>query len=179
MPDEKRVPVKRIAWLTDVHLEFVHSPEEIESFLTVIKQRGLLIKLDTNGSRPDRLERLLEADLVDRVAMDIKAPLERYREVTGPKADGEAIARSASIVRDSGRPYLFRTTVVPGLIGVEDIQTIGRWLEGADVFQVQQFSPVGTLDAEYGRIRPYSRDEVKRLADAARPFFKEVLIEGI
>lgn len=153
--------------------------DEIESFLTVIKQRGLLIKLDTNGSRPDRLEGLLEAGLVDRLAMDIKAPLVRYREVTGSKVNADDIARSASILRDSGLPYLFRTTVVPGLIGVEDIEAIGRWLEGAAVYQVQQFSPVGTLDAEYRRIKPYSRDEVKRLADAARPFFKDVLIEGI
>jgi pyruvate formate lyase activating enzyme len=153
--------------------------DEIESFLTVIKQRGLLIKLDTNGSRPDRLEGLLAAGLVDRLAMDVKAPLERYREVTGAKVGADDIARSASIVRSSGLPYLFRTTVVPGLIGIEDIETIGRWLEGAAVYQVQQFSPVGTLDAEYRRIKPYSRDEVKRLADAARPFFKEVLIEGI
>jgi pyruvate formate lyase activating enzyme len=103
----------------------------------------------------------------------------RYREVTGSKVNADDIARSASILRDSGLPYLFRTTVVPGLIGVEDIEAIGRWLEGAAVYQVQQFSPVGTLDAEYRRIKPYSRDEVKRLADAARPFFKDVLIEGI
>jgi pyruvate formate lyase activating enzyme len=152
--------------------------EEIESFLTIIKQRGLLIKLDTNGSRPDTLERLLRADLVDRAAMDIKAPLDRYREVTGAKVDTGDIVRSAEILRASDRPVLFRTTVVPGLIGVEDIEAIGRWLRGAEVFQVQQFSPVGTLDAEYGRIKPYGRDEVRRLADAARPFFGEVLIEG-
>jgi len=153
--------------------------EEIEIFLTVIKQRGLLIKLDTNGSRPDRLESLLAEGLVDRIAMDIKAPLERYREVTGSRVNADDIARSASILRESGLPHLFRTTVVPGLIGVEDIEAIGRWLEGAAVYQVQQFSPVGTLDAEYRRIKPYSRDEVKRLADAARPFFGEVRIEGI
>ncbi len=153
--------------------------EEIESFLTVIRQRGLLIKLDTNGSLPGRLERLLEADLVDRAAMDVKAPLDRYREVTGSKVDPDAVARSAAILRESGRPVVFRTTVVPGLIGVEDVEAIGRWLEGADVYQVQQFSPAGTLDPEYGRIKPYGRDEVRRLADAARPFFKEVLIEGI
>jgi pyruvate formate lyase activating enzyme len=153
--------------------------EEIESFLIVIKQRGLLIKLDTNGSRPDRLESLLRAGLIDRVAMDVKAPLERYREVTGSKVNPDDIARSAAIVRESGLPCLFRTTVVPGLIGVEDIETIGRWLEGAAVYQVQQFSPVGTLDADYRKIKPYNRDEVKRLADVARPFFKDVLIEGI
>jgi pyruvate formate lyase activating enzyme len=153
--------------------------EEIESFLIVIKQRGLLIKLDTNGSRPDRLESLLRAELVDRVAMDVKAPLERYREVTGSRVDADDIARSASILRESGLPHVFRTTIVPGLIGVEDIEAIGRWLKGAAVYQVQQFSPVGTLDAEYRRIKPYGRDDVKRLADAARPFFGEVRIEGI
>ena len=152
--------------------------EEIESFLSIIKQRGLLIKLDTNGSRPDTLERLLRADLVDRVAMDVKAPLDRYREVTGAKVEPQDIVRSAALLRASGRPVLFRTTVVPGLIGPEDIEAIGRWLQGADVYQIQQFSPVGTLDAEYGRIKPYGRDEVRRLADAARPFFGEVLVEG-
>jgi pyruvate-formate lyase-activating enzyme len=89
------------------------------------------------------------------------------------------IARSAAILRASGLAHVFRTTVVPGLIGVEDIETIGRWLEGAAIYQVQQFSPVGTLDADYRKIKPYSRDEVKRLADAARPFFKDVLIEGV
>jgi pyruvate formate lyase activating enzyme len=152
--------------------------EEIESFLSIIKQRGLLIKLDTNGSRPDTLERLLEADLIDRAAMDIKAPLDRYREVIGAPVDPRDIVRSTEVLRASGLPVLFRTTVVPGLIGPEDIESIGRWLNGADVYQVQQFSPVGTLDAEYGRIKPYGRDEVRRLADAARPFFKEVLVEG-
>ena len=152
--------------------------EEIESFLTIIKQRGLLIKLDTNGSRPDTLERLLRADLIDRAAMDIKAPLDRYREVTGSKVEPQDIVRSAEILRRSGRPVLFRTTVVPGLIGPEDIESIGRWLQGADVYQIQQFSPVGMLDAEYGRIKPYGRDEVRRLAEAARPFFGEVLVEG-
>ena len=152
--------------------------EEIESFLTIIKQRGLLIKLDTTGSRPDTLERLLRADLIDRAAMDIKDPLDRYREVTGSKVEPQDIVRSAEILRRSGRPVLFRTTVVPGLIGPEDIESIGRWLQGADVYQIQQFSPVGTLDAEYGRIKPYGRDEVRRLAEAARPFFGEVLVEG-
>jgi pyruvate formate lyase activating enzyme len=153
--------------------------DDIEGFLSVIKERGLLVKLDTNGSRPDRLEHLLAAGLIDRLAMDIKAPLVRYREVTGSKIDTAEIARSAALVRAAGRPYLFRTTVVPGLIGVEDIEAIGRWLDGAAVFQVQQFSPIGTLDPDYRRIKPYGRDEVRRLADAARPFFGEVLIEGI
>jgi pyruvate formate lyase activating enzyme len=153
--------------------------EELESFLAVIKGRGLLVKLDTNGSRPDALETLIRAGLIDRVAMDIKAPPARYREVTASRVDPAEIARSADIVRASGLPHVFRTTVVPGLIDAEDIQAIGRWLQGAPIYQVQQFSPVNTLDPEYRRIKPYGRDDVRRLAEAARPFFGEVLIEGI
>jgi pyruvate formate lyase activating enzyme len=153
--------------------------DELEGLLEVIKQRGLLVKLDTNGSQPEKLERLVRAGLVDRVAMDIKAPQDRYREVTGVAVDPEDVARSAAFLRDSGTPVLFRTTVVPGLIGSEDIEAIGRWLRGAPVYQIQQFSPVGTLDPEYGHIRPYGRDEVRRLAEVARPFFGQVLLEGI
>lgn len=153
--------------------------DDLEMFLAVLKERDLLVKLDTNGSKPERLEALLQAGLVDRLAMDIKAPLDRYREVTGSKVDPADVARSAEIVREAGLPYLFRTTVVPGLIDDVDITAIGRWLKGAAVFQVQQFSPVNTLDTDYRKIRPYGRDDVKRLAAAAEPYFGEVRVEGI
>jgi len=153
--------------------------EHLDAFLAVLKERGLLVKLDTNGSLPDRLDILIRAGLVDRLAMDIKAPLDRYREVTGSRVNPEVVARSAALVRTSGLPYVFRTTVVPGLVDAVDIERIGTWLKGAEVFQIQQFSPVNALDADYRKIKPYGRDDIRRLADAARPFFGEVRIEGI
>ncbi len=153
--------------------------EHLEAFLAVLKERGLLVKLDTNGSLPDRLDVLLRAGLVDRLAMDIKAPLDRYRQVTAFRVNLEAVAHSAALIRASGLPYVFRTTVVPGLIDETDIERIGIWLKGAEVFQVQQFSPANALDVDYRKIKPYGRDDIRRLAEAARPFFGEVRVEGI
>ncbi|MEW5902356.1 MAG: anaerobic ribonucleoside-triphosphate reductase activating protein, partial [Acidobacteriota bacterium] len=91
--------------------------ENLEVLLRVIKDRNLLVKLDTNGSRPDRLMELIGAKLVDQIAMDVKAPLGRYRQVTRSEVSEEDIVRSIEVVRSSGLPHLFRTTVVPGLVG--------------------------------------------------------------
>jgi pyruvate formate lyase activating enzyme len=145
----------------------------------VIKERGFLIKLDTNGSRPDRLEKLLAAGLVDCVAMDIKAPLERYPEVVRAPVDVADIVRSVDIVRGAGPGHLFRTTVVPGLVGEDDIRKIGEWLHGAPLFQIQSFAPVRTLDPAFQEIKPYGKDEINRMVDAAGPHFGEVRVEGV
>jgi pyruvate formate lyase activating enzyme len=151
----------------------------LEELLSVIKERDLLIKLDTNGSFPDRLEKLMDASLVDHVAMDVKAPPERYAEVTRSKVDPADIERSARLVRTAGVTYMFRTTVVPGLIGEEDIVKIGQWLEGAAVFQIQQFSPRTTLDPDYAKLKPFPLDDIRRMAEAAKPFFLDVRVEGV
>ncbi len=152
--------------------------EDLEDLVRVVRERGLLVKIDTNGSLPARLETLVEEGLIDWIAMDIKAPLERYSEVVGVAVRTEDIARSADIVRRSGLKYLFRTTVVPGLLGREDIRKIGVWLQGAEVYQLQQFVPHDTIDPGYLNVTPYPREEFVMLQEIARPFFKEVRVEG-
>jgi len=152
--------------------------EDLEDLVRVVKERGLLVKIDTNGSLPARLEKLVAEGLVDWIAMDVKAPLERYSEVVGAAVRGEEIVRSVDIIRGSGLNYLFRTTVVPGLLGREDIRKIGMWLEGAEVYQLQQFVPHDTVDPAYLEVRPYPREEFIMLQEIARPFFKEVRVEG-
>jgi len=151
----------------------------LEELLAVIKERNLLLKIDTNGSFPDRLEGLIRAKLVDSLAMDIKAPLERYAEVARAKVDPADIERSVRLVRDSGIPYVFRTTVVPGLVGESDIEKISRWLDGSDVFQIQQFSPTNPLDPELAKLKPFNPAEVRTMAEIARPHFGEVRVEGV
>ncbi len=151
----------------------------LEELLLVIRERNLLVKLDTNGSYPKKLEALIEAKLVDWVAMDVKAPLERYQDVTRSKVRPEEVARSAEIIRASGLNYMFRTTVVPGLVGEEDIRKISRWLGGSTVFQIQQFSPVNTIDGDFEKIQPFAREELCNMAELARPHFGEVRIEGV
>jgi len=152
--------------------------EDLEDLVRVVKERGLLVKIDTNGSLPARLEKLVAEGLVDWIAMDIKAPLERYSEVVGAAVRDEDIVRSVDVIRGSGLNYLFRTTVVPGLLGREDIRKIGMWLEGAEVYQLQQFVPHDTVDPAYVEVRPYPREEFIMLQEIARPFFKEVRVEG-
>jgi pyruvate formate lyase activating enzyme len=142
------------------------------------RERGLLVKLDTNGSFPDRLEALLALGLVDWVALDIKAPLERYREVTRSTVDPEKIARAADLLRGSGVKHTFRTTVVPGLVGREDVVKIGEWLKGAERYLIQPFIPQTTIDPAYLQVRPFGRAELEGIAAAARPYFGEVVVEG-
>jgi len=153
--------------------------DDLETLLILIKDRNLLVKVDINGSFPSRLEDLIQKGLIDHIAMDVKAPLTRYQEVTRAKVNEEDIVRSADIVKNSGLGYVFRTTLVPGLVGPEDIKKICQMLDGANVFQLQQFVPLNTLDSHYLQKKPYGREEVQRFAKIAEPYFSEVRIEGV
>jgi pyruvate formate lyase activating enzyme len=170
----------RKGWLEAVCLTggepLIH--EDIEDVIRIVRERGLLVKLDTNGSFPDRLEALLGLGLLDRVALDVKAPLERYREVTRSSIDLEKIVRSVDLIRGSGVPYLFRTTVVPGFVGKDDVLRIGEWLEGAASYAVQPFVPQTTIDPAFMAIKPFGRAELEDIAAAVRPFFAEVLVDA-
>ncbi len=152
---------------------------ELETLLTLIKERDLLVKVDTNGSFPSRLETLIQKKLIDRIAMDVKAPLERYSVVTGVEVEKQDILRSIDIVKNSGLHYIFRCTVVPGLVGPEDVEKISRLIKGAEVFQLQQFVPLNPLDSDYLEKKPYSREEVQEFAKIAAPYLSEVRIEGV
>jgi len=153
--------------------------EDLEVLLRLIKERDLLVKIDTNGSFPTRLEALMQEELVDYVAMDVKAPLEKYADVANAPVSLRDIRNSISIIRQSNLPYLFRTTVVPGLVGGKDVQEISRLLEGARVFQIQQFLPKNTLDKAFESKKPFSVEDVRTFAELAKPYFREVRIEGV
>ncbi len=153
--------------------------DDLEVLLCLIKERNLLVRIDTNGSFPSRLEGLIEARLVDQIAMDVKAPLERYNEVAGIQVNEENIQKSINMIKNSGLEYVFRTTVVPGLVGSDDIRKISQMLNGAKIFQIQQFVPTKTLDSHYLRRKPYGRKEVQAFAGIAEPYFKEIRLEGV
>ena len=152
--------------------------EEVEVLARVIKDRGYQLKIDTNGSFPERLEYLISQGLVDAVALDIKGPLERYPEIVRAKVDTRKIDRSVEIIRSSGLEYTFRTTVVPGLITGEDLLKIAEWLKGARLFQLQQFVPHNTLDPAFLKVEPYPASDFKRWQENLKPYFAEVIIEG-
>ena len=150
---------------------------DLGDFLSLLKERGLSVKLDTNGSFPSQLEALIAKNLVDSIAMDVKAPLERYEEVTRTKVDGEKIRKSIDIIMNSGVEYVFRLTAVPGLIDEEGMTEIGRMLQGAKVFQIQQFVPANTLDPTFERLKPFKRDGMRALGRCVEEFFSEVRFE--
>ena len=153
--------------------------EDLETLLLLIKERKLLVKVDTNGAFPSRLEYLIRQNLIDRVAMDVKAPLIKYAEVTRTEVIADDLVKSISLIKNSGLPYMFRTTVVPGLVGGEEIRLISRMLDGAEVFQIQQFVPKNTLDKSFETITPFPVEELRSFAEMAKPYFSEVRIEGV
>jgi pyruvate formate lyase activating enzyme len=150
---------------------------DLAEFLSLLKERDLLVKLDTNGSFPSRLEDLIVKNLVDWIAMDVKAPLEKYVDVVGTSVDVKNIQKSIEIIRGSGKEYMFRITAVPGLIDKTDIMEIGRMLDGARMFQIQPFVPENTLDPAFERLKPFKRKEMQELGNSIESFFSEVRIE--
>ncbi len=104
-----------------------------------IKDLGFKVKLDTNGSNPQVIRTLLDANLPDYIAMDIKAAPENYKKLTGVCVNMQAIEESIRMIMDSGIDYEFRTTVVEPLHTLQDFQTIGPWLKGAKQYYLQPF----------------------------------------
>jgi pyruvate formate lyase activating enzyme len=149
---------------------------ELPQFLYKVKSLGLLVKLDTNGSRPGMLEELLERRLVDYVAMDIKVPLRRYREVVGREIPLSALDRSIKLLRRGQIDYEFRTTVVPGVVSEGDLLEIADFLKGSKRYVIQQFRPVNTLNPFLTEVKPYPKEELQRFREEVFHYFGECKI---
>lgn len=143
-------------------------------FITKCKEMGYRVKLDTNGYRPDVLKKLLDAGLLDYVAMDIKNTKEKYALTVGNSSlDLSKIEESVSLIMESGIDYEFRTTVVKELHSMDDMMKIGEWLAGCrhlylqqyqereSVIRVMQSADSSTNDAFHA----YSDEEMKAIAD--------------
>src|SRR3990167_5893308 len=118
-------------------------------FLMRVNAMGLLIKIDTNGSKPEILEELIGRNLVDYLAMDIKAPLKKYAAVTRTPVNGKAIRQSVMLIMNSGIDYEFRTTVVKSQIKEADILAMGRLIKNASLYSLQRYVPTKPLDNNF------------------------------
>jgi pyruvate formate lyase activating enzyme len=147
------------------------------SFMYRVKSLGYMLKVDTNGTRPKRLRKLMEERVVDYVSLDLKAPLERYPEVVRYKVDLEAVEQSIRLLRRGGVDHEFRTTVVPGLIGGKDLEALAQLLVGSKRFVIQQFRPGRTMCPEYGDVKPFSLNELREFRDRIAPYFAECKIK--
>lgn len=117
----------------------------LDALLEKIKALGYRVKLDTNGSFPDRLRELIDRRLVDYVAMDIKNTREKYARTAGAEGILPAVEESVTVLLQGLVPYEFRTTVVDELHEPEDFAAIGRWLSGAQAYFLQAFVDSGSL----------------------------------
>jgi pyruvate formate lyase activating enzyme len=145
---------------------------ELPRFLTKLKERGFLVKLDTNGFFPDILEECLGS--VDYVAMDVKTCKDKYK-LLGAKGTSE-IMRTIEILKTGKVPYEFRTTAVPELVTAQDAMCIGEMVKGSKLHALQQFVPQDTLDKHYQTLRPYPPETVDEFAKIIEPFTGKVVL---
>lgn len=153
--------------------------KDIDVFLQKVHELGYKIKLDTNGSFPDRLADIVERGLVDRVAMDIKNAPGLYAATVGvPALDLEAIERSKNYLLAGHIDYEFRTTVVRGLHTAESVREAAKWIAGAKEYYLQQFKDSGDVLRLEG-LSAYDEKEMHTLADAAAEYVPAVQVRGI
>lgn len=130
---------------------------DLPEFIKKIKDLGFLVKLDTNGTNPEMIKKLLEQKLIDYIAMDIKATPEKYDLVTGVQTNLSKIKESIIIIMKSGLPYEFRSTITPGLIKKTDIEGMGKMIEGANKWFLQQFkNDTDLVNPDTQKTVPYS-----------------------
>jgi pyruvate formate lyase activating enzyme len=151
--------------------------KNLPDFMKKIKDLGYLIKLDTNGSNPEMLEMLIKDDLLDYIAMDVKAPLkkQKYEKAAGIRVNLEKIKRSIELIKNSGVDYEFRTTVIPTIHAKEDIVQIARDIGPAKKYYLQNFRPEKTVSPGFEKIKPYPEEfllevkkEISRLFDVCQ-----------
>jgi len=130
-----------------------------------LRSMGFQTKLDTNGSLPEILERLIEGGLLDAVSMDVKAPLreDAYQRCSGRPVAIRAVERSIRVLAASGLEVEFRTTVVPGLLGEEEVLEIASGLPPGVPYLLQGFRPLEVLDPRLEDAVPYSEETLERM----------------
>jgi len=148
-------------------------------FCKKIKDLGFKVQLQTNGSNPDVLFKLIKSNIVDYIAMDIKGPLLRYPEITKSNIDIQKIKESALLVKNSKLDKEFRTTIVPNLIKEKDIEQIGKDFGGNISYFIQAFLNQKTLDKSFENLNPYSKEKFETIKTIAKKYFKRVEMRGV
>jgi pyruvate formate lyase activating enzyme len=154
--------------------------DDILSFTEKVKKMGYLLKIDTNGMYPEMLKKLIDRKLVDYIAMDVKAPKNKYESLSGVKTDIKKIEKSIEIIRNSSVNYEFKTTFAPDLLTREDIIEIAKWLKGSKRFYLQQFNNEANLiSSRLQNSKPYLKDELIDTLKDIKPYFEYCDVRGI
>ncbi len=146
----------------------------ILDFMKKIKALGFLVKLDSNGTRPDVLRKVIQGKLADYIAMDIKNQPKNYSKTVGLKADVKRIKLSLEMIMNSGIPYEFRTTVVPGIHTEEDFLKIAEWIRGAKTYYLQEYRETRILDPKLKKKTKGKTLDLKKISKIMSEYVKNV-----
>ena len=152
--------------------------KDIDLFIRDIRELGFAVKLDTNGSFPDKLKELIDEKLVDYVAMDIKSSINKYPLVCGTDKFTYGVVKSVDILMSSGIDYEFRTTVVRELHKATDFEDIGKWIQGAPKYFLQQFKDSGDL-IEKEAFSAYTKEEMEELLEITKKYIPNASLRGV
>jgi len=153
--------------------------EDLYKLIADLKKLKVKIKLDTNGYYPEILDDLIGAKLVDKVCINIMAPLdpESYSKAAGVDVDVERIKKSLKILNNSEVSYEIRTVIVPGMITHKSFVKMLGDLDGSKSLIIQQFDPKVTLDPRMD-IKPYPKPALVKMAETAKGFVERVRVRG-
>ena len=151
--------------------------KDILSFVEKIKEIGLLIKIDTNGSYFNALKDIINSGCVDYIAMDIKNSFERYAETIGLPEIPDNVKKSIEYIMSSGVDYEFRTTVVKEFHSFEDIENISREIKGAKRYFLQKFTDSGELIAD--GYSAHSDEDMKKMLEISRIYVPNAQLRGV
>lgn len=150
--------------------------KELPVFIEKIKKLGFLVKLDTTGYYPRMLQNLLNKNLLDYIAMDVKAPLEKYEHITQTHVYAQKLRESIRIIKESGIDYEFRTTLPRKILNPDDIMNIGKEINGAKRYVLQHFNNGKTLDPTLKSTPSFTNEEVQVLKKQLKEYCEEVLV---
>jgi pyruvate formate lyase activating enzyme len=148
----------------------------LERFISAVKGLGYLVKLDTNGSFPSRLEKILKSKSVDYIAMDIKTSLDKYNQMIKRKIEKTKILDSIRLIMDSGLDYEFRTTVVRALFERDDFIKIGQLIKNSRLYILQRFILSKTLDDKFLDMRTCSDEELDCFKEIMEGFVQRCVV---
>lgn len=151
--------------------------EELGDFIRKVKSLGYSVKLDTNGSFPERLKSLVREGLVDYVAMDIKNSFDNYDKTTGIKTDLNNIKESIDFLMSGAVEYEFRTTLVKELHTYENMESIGKMIKGAKRYFLQNFKDSGDVLCE--NMHPLTEEELENMKQIAKKYVANTICRGM
>lgn len=156
--------------------------EGLIDFIKEVKSLGYKVKLDTNGSNKDSLDKIIYEAHPDMIALDIKTSWPGYPKAVGVNLNQnlqERFIELIELIEGNNIDLELRTTVVPGLVDREDIKKIGEWLGGTRKYALQQFRPEVTYNPNFIGLSPYSSELVKEMSQLAQHYFRGVEVRGV